>query len=68
MCSDPIEFLARVLFEEMNRLAPGSPEDVSDWGQIGEWDRLLYINCIERLLEERKVIERALQLANDDPV
>lgn len=63
-----LEKLGRILFEEMEHLAPSSPVRLNEWEQIGQWERLLYINCVERLIEERKLIERALQVADDDAI
>ena len=61
-----LEGLGEILFDELERLAPSSPMGLNDWSKIGKWERLLYVNCIERLLEERELIQRALQFTDDD--
>jgi hypothetical protein len=62
------ESLAEILFEEMGRLSPGGPEVHNDWRKISGWERRLYINCIERLCEERMLLEAALDMADNDLV
>jgi hypothetical protein len=51
--SVPHKALARVLFEEMERLAPGPPGGPENWDSLPEWHRLLYVNCVERLLPDQ---------------
>ena len=58
------ERLGRIFFEEIERLAPSSPPRPGDWDKIGSWERRLYINCIERLFEERDLIQAALRLGS----
>ena len=60
--------LGRILFEEMERLAPSSPMSLSCWDKIGNWERELYVNCVERLVEERELVQRALHLADNNAV
>ena len=68
MGEDVFEELGRILFEEMERLAPSSPMSLNDWDKIGSWERALYVNCVERLCEERQLIDRALQLTHNDSI
>ncbi len=65
---EPIEGLAKLLYEEMEFLGPSSPEPLIEWNKLTQWQRSLYINSVERLLQEGELIERARQLANDDVV
>ena len=65
---NPVRALARLLYEEMEFLGPSSPEPLTDWDHLTEWQHSLYVNCVERLLEEGELIDRARQLANDDVV
>jgi hypothetical protein len=60
--------LARILFEEMECLAPSSPDSPNEWLTISEWDRALYINCIDQLCGERDLIERAQKHSDNDTV
>ena len=59
--------LARLLFEEMERLAP-SANDEGSWSEISEWERLLYLNCVDRLLCEHNLIRLACEISDDDEV
>lgn len=63
-----LEALGRILFEEMERLAPSSPDRISDWRKIKSWERRLYINCVERLCEERELIGSASEFTSDHAV
>ena len=54
------ELLAQILFEELDRLAPGSPDLAFEWDKMPECDRLLYVSCVNRLLEERDLICKAI--------
>jgi hypothetical protein len=62
------EALGRILFEELERLAPSAPDRLNDWEKLGQWERALYVNGVERLFEERELVERALKLADHDPI
>jgi hypothetical protein len=57
--SRPVLELARVLYEEMERLDPGSCGG-SSWDELPPHDVGYYTWCIEALLENRSLIERAL--------
>lgn len=50
--------LAHILFDEMERLAPGGSS--SHWEKTTDWERGLYIAALERVLEERGLIAEAL--------
>jgi hypothetical protein len=63
-----LEALGRTLFEELDKLGPTHPGDVLGWGEVSNWERGLYLNAVERLLEERELIETWLKLADDDLV
>lgn len=66
--SNVLNDLGRILFEEMERLAPSSPEVFVDWDEMGDWDRLVYVNSVRRLLVDEDRLRLALQLAGDDGV
>lgn len=59
--------LARLLYETMERLAPGSGEFV-EWGNLTQWQRDLFLNCVEALLDEHDLIRWAIKLADDDVI
>jgi hypothetical protein len=63
---DAHEKLAQVLFETLERLDPG--HDMRHWDKMGNWGQALYINRVERLLEERQLIKCALEGACDDSI
>ena len=65
--ADPITALARILYERMERLAPG-PSQFVEWDKLTDWYRGLYTNSIRTLLEEPELIHAALHLADDDVV
>jgi hypothetical protein len=53
--------------ELLNRLAPGPLAAL----RIGSYSRngsVRFMSCIERLLDEREIIERPLKLADHDPI
>lgn len=60
--------LGCVLFEEMERLGPSSPNEVAEWDNLTDWKRGLYINSVERLLDERERINRVFQLTDYHPI
>ena len=66
--SSPIWNLARILFTELVYLAPGKPGDIDNWDELSEWERGLYFNAIDRLLEERELVEAGLKLSDNDLV
>jgi hypothetical protein len=66
--SHELRELGRILYEEMEYLAPSSPESAEDWDKLTSWERSLYINSVEQLLEERELVSQALKLANNNSV
>lgn len=58
--SDPDRELARILYETIERLAPGSPEDERDWIELREWERALYVNAVRALIDEPVLVRCAL--------
>lgn len=61
-----VNALAKVLFEEMERLAPGvGPHE---WNEIEQWERDLHARGVAKMLEARSLVLRALSLADDDDV
>ena len=63
-----VESLGRILYEEMEFLAPSSPERLIEWAELTQWQRSLYTNCVERLLNEGELIDRARKLADHDAI
>ena len=65
---NPIAYLARTLYEAMERLDPSTSPDVvtQKWNEMDAFSREFYISCIESLLVERAHILAAL--ANDDVI
>jgi hypothetical protein len=59
--------LAHILFDAFSKLDPGG-DNVAEWEELGNWGQSLYINCIDRLLEERELINSALEGSDDDCV
>ena len=64
----PLEALGKLLYEELELSAPSSPSPFVEWGELTELQRSLYVNCVERLLEQGELVERARQLSDDDVV
>jgi hypothetical protein len=49
-----INRLAKVLYEEMERLAPGAGDYV-EWDALSDWRRDFSMLCIERIFEEQEL-------------
>lgn len=58
-----IALLGRVLYEEMERLAPGAGDYV-EWEKLPQWERDLHINGVCRVLRESDLVMAALPLAD----
>lgn len=56
--------LGRLLYEEMERLAPTA--EIADWNALEDWERDLLVLGVRRLIRERALITKAL--ADDDNV
>ena len=56
---DAITALAKVLYDEMERLAPGCAEFV-EWSDLEDWERSLHIRALRGVLSHRDVVLRAL--------
>jgi hypothetical protein len=61
---EPIEALARLLYEEMERLAPGV-DDYVPWDDLDASQRSFHLHVVARLLSERDLIRCALANADD---
>lgn len=61
--TDPTETLGRLLYEEMERLAP-TAED-APWEGLEDWERDMHLRGVRRLLAERDLILSALALADE---
>jgi hypothetical protein len=61
------EQLACRLYETMERLAPG-PDEYVEWGQLTQWHRDLYLNCVDALLDDPHLLARAINLRDDDVI
>lgn len=57
--------LARLLYEEMERLAPSGPEHI-DWGSLPEWERDLHVHGVRRVLRERPLLALVLRGGDGD--
>jgi hypothetical protein len=62
-----IDALARILYEKMERLAPGAGEYVA-WDELPEWERDLHRHGIEAVLEDRDLLFSAVPFAGDDVI
>lgn len=58
--------LAKILFDTMERMAPGGPEDPSSFEEAPQWERDLYCLGLRAVLREREIALRVL--AQDDDV
>lgn len=61
---DPVEQLGRVLYAELERLAPGM-DDFVEWNSADVWVRDLHRLAVLRLLRERDLIFSAFATAHD---
>ena len=66
--SEVVEGLARVLYDELERLAADSEYPPTRWDCLSGWRRDLYVNCIDRLFEERELVKAAYELTYDDMI
>jgi hypothetical protein len=59
---DAVLFLARKLYETMERLDPPTTaeEPVQVWDEISDHSREFYVSCVESLLVERQQVLAAL--------
>jgi hypothetical protein len=57
--------LACHLYEEMERLDPGSGSEYVNWGELHESNRIFYIECIHALITRSDDLIR-LVLSNPD--
>ena len=62
---DPIEGLASELYWHMERLEPTSE---LEWADLDERQRQFYRLVIEGLLENKRLVERAVAFANNDVI
>jgi hypothetical protein len=59
--ADPaIEGLARVLYEDMERLDPGGDDELQSWDALPMHNRVFYCECIYSLLGRRTLLLSAL--------
>jgi hypothetical protein len=65
---ETVNCLAQILYKEMEFLGPSSPEPLVEWDKLTQWQRSLCVNCVERLLEEGELIERARQFTDHNVV
>ena len=63
---EAIGALAKVIFEEMERLAPSAGP--ADWSEVEQWERDLHTRGVARMLADRELVLRALGLSRDDDV
>lgn len=62
--NNPFEELGRVLYEAMEHLDPNVENPSAEWQKMTIWRRGFYINCVERLFEERELVRSALELSD----
>lgn len=63
---DPRQTLAEVLYETLDRLS-ATPDGGVAWPDLSDWERALYRNCIDQLLERHEIVA-ALKLTNNDAI
>jgi hypothetical protein len=59
-----LDALGRVLYERMERLAPGCDEYV-EWKDLPQWQRDLHRHGVEAVLDETDLLRLVLPLADD---
>jgi hypothetical protein len=62
---EPVMELARILYEKMEHLDPGSGGG-SPWEELPERDMHFYAICVEAIIDQSTLVRRAL--ANNDMV
>ena len=64
--NEPVNRLARILYEEMERLDPGYDEYVP-WSNLRERDKTFYALSVQALLRQRAIIKAALSSDQEVP-